>query len=147
MAGRGAVEVCRHRLSTPGSPQINDEHYPVRPPGPLNRTAQPDPRATNAVEESFIRLGSGATTWLIGAGATRAGRVKKKTADAVQLAALHGTDRVDWAVGHVAVFGHSAKATCRRSCKHTHPGTSSERLTPTRSKKEQRHGTGSANDR
>ena len=28
-----------------------------------------------------------------------------KMAHAVELAALHGTDRVDWALGHAATFG------------------------------------------
>jgi len=30
VAGRGAVEVARHRLSTPGHPRIDDAHYPPR---------------------------------------------------------------------------------------------------------------------
>ena len=31
-----------------------------------------------------------------------------KMADAVELAALHGTERVDWALGHAASFGRFA---------------------------------------
>jgi hypothetical protein len=101
LAGRGAVEVARHRLSTPGHPMINDSHYPPRPAGPLNR----EPKATNDAEAAFLALGDGARVWLIEAGATGAARVKVKMADAVQLAALHGPGRVDWALGQAATFG------------------------------------------
>ncbi len=31
VSGRGATEVARHRLSTPGHPRIDDAHYPPRP--------------------------------------------------------------------------------------------------------------------
>ena len=101
LPGRGATEVARHRLSTPGNPSIDDAHYPPRPPGPLNRT----PKATNPAEAAFLALGDGARTWLIEAGASGAARVKTKMADAVELAALHGPERVDWALGHAAMFG------------------------------------------
>lgn len=101
VAGRGAVEVARHQLSTPGNPRISDEHYPPRPPGPLNRV----PKPTNQAERSFLDLGDGARMWLIEAGAEGTARVKVKMADAVELAALHGPERVDWALGHAATFG------------------------------------------
>lgn len=101
LAGRGAVEVARHRLSTPGHPMIDDAHYPLRPAGPLNR----EPKATNDAEAAFLALGDGARVWLIEAGAAGASRVKVKMADAVQLAALHGPSRVDWALGQAATFG------------------------------------------
>ena len=101
LAGRGATEVARHRLSTPGHPMIDDAHYPPRPAGPLGR----EPKATNPAETAFLELGDGARVWLIEAGAAGASRVKAKMADAVELAALHGVDRVDWALGHAATFG------------------------------------------
>jgi len=101
LAGRGATEVARHLLSTPGNPRIDDAHYPPRPSGPLNRT----PKATNPAERAFLDLGDGARMWLIEAGAAGAARVKTKMADAVELAALHGPERVDWALGHAATFG------------------------------------------
>jgi len=101
LAGRGAVEVARHRLSTPGHPMIDDAHYPPRSAGPLNR----EPKPTNAAEAAFLGLGDGARVWLIEAGAAGASRVKVKMADAVELAALHGPGRVDWALGHAATFG------------------------------------------
>jgi transposase len=101
LAGRGATEVARHPLSTPGHPMIDDAHYPPKPAGPLGR----EPKATNPAETAFLGLGDGARVWLIEAGAAGASRVKAKMADAVELAALHGTDRLDWALGHAATFG------------------------------------------
>src|SRR5579859_7518127 len=49
VAGRGATEVARHRLSTPGHPRIDDAHYPPRPPGALAR----QPKATDEGEAAF----------------------------------------------------------------------------------------------
>jgi Mu transposase, C-terminal domain len=97
----GAVEVARHLLSTPGTPRIDDAHYPPRPAGPLNR----QPKATNAAEAEFLALGDGARMWLIEAAAAGTSRVKVKMADAVVLARLHGVERVDWALGHAAIYG------------------------------------------
>ena len=34
----GPREVARHRLTTPGRPSDQDEHYPPRPAGALERT-------------------------------------------------------------------------------------------------------------
>lgn len=100
-SGHGATEVARHELSTPGHPRICDDHYPPRPAGPLNRT----PKAANPAEEAFLALGAGARMWLVEAGAAGASRVKVKMADAVELAALHGSQRVDWALGHASTYG------------------------------------------
>jgi hypothetical protein len=101
VSGRGASEVARHKLSTPGHPMIDDRHYPPRPEGALNRT----PKPVNAAEEQFLSIGEGARLWLVEAGATGAARVRVKMAAAVELARLHGTQRVDWALGHAAVYG------------------------------------------
>ena len=46
-------EVARHPLTTPGRPSINDEHYPPRPAGALER--RPKPRS--AEEHTFLALG------------------------------------------------------------------------------------------
>lgn len=105
VAGRGAVEVARHRLSTPGHPSIDDAHYPPRPAGPLGRT----PKATNPAEAEFLAIGEGARLWLVEAGAAGAARVKVKMAAAVDLARLHGTERVDWALGQAAIYGRFAE--------------------------------------
>jgi transposase len=97
----GALEVARHQRSTPGTPRIDDSHYPPRPAGPLNR----QPRATNAAEAEFLALGDGARVWLLEAASAGTARVKVKMADAVVLARLHGAERVDWALGHAATYG------------------------------------------
>jgi hypothetical protein len=102
--GAGASEVARHRLSTPGTPRICDEHYPPRSPGPLAR----QPRATNPDEQAFLTIGEGSRLWLVEAAAAGTSRVKVKMREAVALAALHGTERVDWALGHAATFGRFA---------------------------------------
>ena len=89
----GPREVARHRLTTPGCPSVQDEHYPPRPPGALERT----PRARNADEHAFLALGPGAERWLITAAAAGAQRVRRKMAEAVDLAKLHGTGEVEHA--------------------------------------------------
>jgi hypothetical protein len=100
----GAVEVARHRRSTPGNPVIDDAHYPPRPPGPLGR----QPKATNTAEVEFLALGEGARLWLVEAASAGTSRVKVKMAEAVDLARLHGVERLDWALGHAATFGRFA---------------------------------------
>src|SRR5690606_10711256 len=67
----------------------------------LSRT----PKAANPAEKAFLGLGAGARMWLVEAGAAGASRVKVKMADAVELAALHGSQRVDWALGHATTYG------------------------------------------
>jgi transposase len=99
LAERGASEVARHRLSTPGNPRIDDAHYPPRPPGALERV----PKPANEGEAAFLALGDGARMWLVKAGAAGAARIKVKMGKALMLARLHGPRRVDWALGHAAV--------------------------------------------
>lgn len=101
----GAVEVARHQRSTPGTPRIDDAHYPPRPAGPLNR----HPRATNTAEADFLALGDGARMWLLEAASAGTARLRVKMADAVILARLHGAERVDWALGHAATYGRFAE--------------------------------------
>jgi transposase len=90
----GPREVARHELTTPGRPRIRDEHYPPRPAGALERR----PRARSAEEQAFLALGPGAEAWLIKAAATGASRVRRKMAEAVDLAKLHGSDAVEEAL-------------------------------------------------
>ena len=85
----GPREVARHRLSTPGRPSIQDEHYPPRPEGPPERR----PRARTDQERAFLSLGEGAEAWLIKAAAAGAQRVRRKMAEAIDLSKLHGTRR------------------------------------------------------
>ncbi|MDQ6797550.1 MAG: IS21 family transposase [Actinomycetota bacterium] len=105
VAGRGATEVARHRLSTPGHPRIDDAHYPPRPPGALAR----QPKATTEAEKAFLGLGEGARLWLVEAAAAGTSRIKVKMSEAVTLAQLHGAKRVDWALGHAASYGRFAE--------------------------------------
>jgi hypothetical protein len=95
----GAVEVARHARSTPGNPRVRDAHCPQRPAGAL-ATAE----AGQSGGAEFLALGDGARMWLIEAAAAGTARVKVKMADAVQLAQLHGLERVDVALGHAATF-------------------------------------------
>jgi transposase len=103
---RGAAEVARHRLSTPGSPRIADEHYPHHPGG--NGPRQPRPRPRTEAEAAFLAIGGGAQRWLAEAAASGAGRIRSKMARAVELAAVVGSDRVDAALGLAAIAGRFA---------------------------------------
>jgi transposase len=105
LGSSGAVEVARHQRSTPGTPRIDDTHYPPRPAGPLNR----QPKPTNAAEAEFLAIGDGARMWLLEAASAGTARMKVKMADAVTLARLHGVERVDWALGHAATYGRFAE--------------------------------------
>lgn len=90
----GPREVARHELTTPGRPRIDDAHYPPRPPGALERR----PRAKSAAESEFLEIGEGAELWLTKAAAAGASRVRRKLAEAVDLAKLHGAEQVDGAL-------------------------------------------------
>lgn len=97
----GPREVARHPLTTPGRPSIQDEHYPPRPEGALERR----PRARTEEERAFLTLGDGAEQWLIKAAAAGAHRVRRKMAEAIDLAKLHGTVEVDRALKACADAG------------------------------------------
>ena len=100
----GPVEVARHEVTTPGSPRVDDAHFPPAPEGPLARTPVP----ATAAEAEFLAIGDGAALWLKEAGAAGATRVRAKMANAVGLAKLSGTQAVNWALGHAAVYGRFA---------------------------------------
>ena len=97
----GPREVARHELTTPGRPSIKDEHYPPRPAGALERK----PRARSLEEQAFLALGPGAEGWLIKAAAAGATRVRRKMAEAVDLAKLHGAEQVEHALKVCAEAG------------------------------------------
>jgi hypothetical protein len=97
----GPREVARHALTTPGRPSIQDDHYPPRPEGALERR----PRARTEQERAFLGLGDGAEAWLIQAAAAGAQRVRRKMAEAIDLSKLHGTDEVDRALQACADAG------------------------------------------
>jgi transposase len=100
----GPVEVARHALSTPGRPQILDEHYPPRPPGPLARV----PKARSAEEAAFLSIGQGANAWLVEAAAAGTSRIRSKMAEAVSLAKLHGQEALDRALSQASAAGRFA---------------------------------------
>jgi hypothetical protein len=100
----GPAEVARHQATTPGSPRVDDAHYPPAPPGALNRR----PKARSAAEAQFLAIGNGAAMWLAEAAACGTSRVRAKMAGAAQLAALHGPDAVDAALGRAATAGRFA---------------------------------------
>lgn len=107
---RGLVEVARHRTSTPGNPSINLAHYPDHPQEPDGAPRLPRPKARTKAESEFLDLGDGARVWLIEASAAGTVRIRAKMADAVQLAALVGADRVDHALGVAAAAGRFAES-------------------------------------
>jgi hypothetical protein len=100
----GPAEVARHQVTTPGSPRVEDAHYPPPPPGALARA----PKARTTAEAQFLAIGDGAGLWLAEAAAAGTARVRAKMAQAVQLAALHGAGAVDQALGQAAAAGRFA---------------------------------------
>jgi hypothetical protein len=101
----GPAEVARHLVTTPGSPRVDDSHYPPAPPGALGRT----PKPRTAAEAQFLAIGDGAGLWLAEAAAAGTARMRAKMATAVQLAALHGAAAVDQALGRAAAAGRFAE--------------------------------------
>ena len=99
VGGAGPAEVARHARATPGSPQLDDGHFPAAPAGALSRA----PKARTAAEAEFLALGNGARLWLAEAAAAGTGRMRVKMAAAVTTARLAGAAEVDWALGHAAV--------------------------------------------
>jgi transposase len=97
----GPREVARHKLTTPGRPSIRDEHYPRRPAGALERR----PKAGTVDEQAFLQSGPGAAEWLTRAAAAGAVRLRRKIAEAVALAKLHGAGDVDEALAAAAMAG------------------------------------------
>jgi transposase len=95
----GPVEVARHRRAEPGSPRLDDAHFPPAPAGALGRT----PKARTAADAEFLALGGGARLWLTEAAAAGTTRMRVKMAAAVATGKLVGGTDVDWALGHAAV--------------------------------------------
>jgi transposase len=104
----GLREVARHRLSTPGNPRIDLAHYPDHPQDPTGAPRPPKAKARSAAEAAFLGIGPGAHAWLVEAAAVGAQRVRSKMAEAVELAALTGTDAVDDALLTAASAGRFA---------------------------------------
>ncbi len=99
-----AGEVARHRRGQPGTPVLDDAHYPPREDKEADRT----PRATSAEEAAFLALGPGAASWLVEAGAAGIRRIKAKMTEAISLSKLYSAAEVDRALGTAAVTGRFA---------------------------------------
>jgi hypothetical protein len=115
----GPREVARHALTTPGRPSIRDEHCPPRPAGALERR----PSARTRDEAAFLGLGPGAEAWLVKAAAAGACRVRRKLAEAVDLAKLHGPEAVDQALAAAAQAGRFADGDLQAILAHQAQGT------------------------
>ncbi|WP_426004493.1 IS21 family transposase [Paenarthrobacter sp. NyZ202] len=101
----GPVEVARHHRARPGSPAINDEHFP----GTRTRIPGDYPvKARSADEAEFLAIGEGARTWLVEAAAAGTARMNVKMAEAVTLAKIAGFAEVDKALGNAAFHGRFA---------------------------------------
>jgi transposase len=110
----GAREVARHALTTPGRPSIQDEHYPPRPPGALERR----PRAQSQDEKQFLTIGPGAERWLRRAAAEGTLRLRRKMIEAVDLSKLHGVEPVNRALDTCAQAGRFADGDLARVLTH-----------------------------
>jgi hypothetical protein len=114
----GPREVARHQLTSPGNPSIDDQHYPPRPAGALARK----PRARSAQEAAFLGLGEGAERWLIKAAAQGTARVRRKMAEAVDLAKLHGPEQVGRALAACADAGRFSEGDLAAILSHQQDG-------------------------
>ena len=124
----GLVEAARHQASTPGSPRIDPAHYPDHPQDLDGAPRPPRPRARTRAEAAFLELGAGAHAWLVEASAAGTARVRAKMADAVQLAALVGAERVDAALGVAATVGRFAETDLASIVDHLATGATSADL-------------------
>jgi transposase len=121
---KGPCEVARHRLTTPGQPSINDEHYPPRPEGALERT----PRPVRQAEREFLGIGDGADAWLRRAGSEGVSQVRRKMAQAVDLAKLHGPGPVNQALVACTRAGRFADSDLARVLAYQQQAGGSERV-------------------
>jgi hypothetical protein len=123
---KGLAEIARHELSTPGHPQILDEHYPDHPAGngPPVRPLRP----RDDLERAFLVLGDGAERWLREGCATGVSRIRVKMTQAVELAALVGAAPVDRALGMAAVAGRFGEGDLASIVAHLERGRPAEDL-------------------
>ena len=126
--GYGLREVARHRLSTPGNPQIDLSHYPDHPQHPDGTPRAPKPRAGSQAETTFLALGPGAQQWLVEAAAVGAQRVRSKMQAAVELASLVGVEAVDAALGTAAAAGRFLEGDLLSIVEHQAAGASAAGL-------------------
>jgi hypothetical protein len=118
----GPKEIARHQRTIPGSPRVNDDHFPPSPPGPLERK----PSAKNAGESAFLAIGPAAVTWLERAAEAGTSRMRIKMASAVDLAALHGIDVVNDALAVAADAGRFDEGNLSSIIEHRNIATITE---------------------
>lgn len=111
------IEAARHARSTPGTPSIQAEHYPL-PSAAAGADGERAPRATSAAEAEFLALGPGAAAWLVEAASPSARGVRRKMAEAVALAKVHPRGEVDRGLGTTAVAGRFADNDVLRILSH-----------------------------
>jgi transposase len=104
-SSEGPVEVARHARARPGSPMIDDTHFPDHAPKIPGDYAV---KARSAAEAEFLAIGAGAHTWLLEAAQVGTMRIKQKMAEAVALAKIAGQADVDQALGTAAIHGRFA---------------------------------------
>ena len=107
----GPAEVARHARAAPGSPQLDDGHFPPAPPGALLRA----PRARTTTEAEFLALGNGGPAMASRSRRTGTTRMRRKMAAAVTTARLTGAAEVDQALGMLRSAPASARVTWPRS--------------------------------
>lgn len=101
----GPVEVARHLRARPGSPRVDDAHFPghvEKVPGEYTI------KARSAAEAEFLSIGAGAHAWLLEAAAAGTARMNVKMAEAVALAKISGIAEVDRALGEAATYSRFA---------------------------------------
>ncbi|MHB8659823.1 MAG: hypothetical protein ACYC91_18120 [Solirubrobacteraceae bacterium] len=103
-------------MTTPGRPSIQDDHYPPKPPGALERR----PRAHSQDEKQFLQIGAGAERWLRRAAAEGTPRLRRKLVEAVDLSKLHGVEPVNRALESYAIAGRFADGDLVRVLAHHH---------------------------
>jgi len=140
-AAKGLTEIARHGLSTPGHPRILDAHYPHHPGG--NGPRPPKVRPKSQAEVAFCALGEGATRWLVEAAAVGTARVRSKMAEAVELAALVGSGRVEEALGMAAIAGRFGEGDLISILDHLEAGRGGIDLMSADEEHSAQHGTGS----
>lgn len=102
-SAEGPLEVARHERARPGSPRIDDAHFPDHDGQKVPGDYQIKARTTEEAE--FLSIGHGAHAWLLEAAAAGTQRVNLKMREAVQLARIHGVEVTDEALGVAAAYG------------------------------------------
>ena len=102
---QGPREVARHRLTTPGPPE-HPATSTTRRGRRARWSASPGPAAARS--GSSLQIGDGAERWLKHAAAEGTQRIRRKMAEAVDLAKLHGTGPVNDALERCASYGRFA---------------------------------------